>query len=99
MGYNDITELKTTNELIGKMFLEATRLELGVTKVTDEATVDLAQRTIELALIYKNKILKNNRIHNRLIHGWVKEDYLFCSNQTKVFIEKINRYLDEKHKQ
>ncbi len=71
MGFNGITELKTTNEFIGKMFLEATRLELGTTKLADETTVDLAQRTIELATIYKSKILKNNRIHNRLIYCWV----------------------------
>jgi hypothetical protein len=90
-GYDNEKEFKTANEFLGKLFIEVARLEVEIKKLNEKKTVDLLQRSVEISLIYRDQMLKNNRVHNKSIRGWVLEDYLFCSEKANFFAEKLNR--------
>lgn len=96
MGYDNEIEFRTTNEFLSKLFLEVARLEAGIKKMKEKKGVDLVRRTTEITYIYQDQMLKNNRVHNKLIKGWVFEDYLFCSEKTRFFAEKLDRLIDDK---
>jgi hypothetical protein len=96
MGYDNETEFRTTNEFLSKLFFEVVRLEAGIKKMKEKKAIDLLRRTTEIAHIYRDQMLKNNRVHNKLIKGWVFEDYLFCSEKTKFFAERLDRVIDNK---